>query len=312
MTRKTTNNNVSFQGAFLFNGTKRETKAFVQFIKKEIIDSDCPGSPISLSKQALHDIVLTGADCDYLQNKRQVLDLINADEFYDKAKKSFLSNIIDFDPVFGMYEKIHSEIKHGIKTYFSTTHYRTTNEAVKKTKMPKLDFNKDVNLLEALNMAQDIAKLGGHDLNQFRNIVGQYEAFKALKVNGLVGLGEDSVVFNMGNDRVLKLSQRPCYPEKIEKFDLPIIDQGYLENKNTIIYYCISPKGDNFLDGKMKRHDVIKIMSLIEKSGYKIKDILPSHYKQIVMYKGKPYLCDYDCATLLSGKSRLEKRKYCD
>lgn len=303
-------NNISFQARFLFSGSKRETNAFVKFIKNEILDSDCPRIPLSLCKQHNSTIVLTSLDCDRVEKESSIINLINADEFYDKNKKGFLANIIDFDPVFGIYEKIHSEIKNGIRLYFSLTHSGVTNETVEKTKIPKLDFLKSVNLVEPLSKAQNIAKLGGHDLSEYRSAIDQFEKFKALNIIGVAGLGEDSVVFKIGNDKVLKLSKRPCYPEKTEKFDLPIIDKGYIENKNKTIYYCISPKGDNCFDGKMSRHDVINIIDLIEKSGYKTKDLLPHYYKQIVLYRGKPYLCDYDCATLPSGESRLIKRKF--
>lgn len=308
MINNTTNkNNISFQARFLFSGSKRETNTFVKFIKNEILDSDCPRIPISLCKQHNSTIVLTGLDCDLVEKESPILNLINAEEFYDKSKKGFLTNIIDFDPVFGIYEKIHSEIKQGIKTYFSTTHFGGANETVENTKVPKLDFSSCVNLQEALIIAQDIAKLGGHDLNEFRNAVRQCERFKALKVTGVVGLGQDSVIFSVDNNKVLRLSKVPCYPEKTEKFDLPIIDKGYIESKNKTIYYCISPKGDNYLNGKIKSHDVMNIIDLIEKSGYKTKDLLPNYYKQIVIYRGRPYLCDYDCATLSSGDSRLKK-----
>ncbi len=304
------NNNISFKARFLFNGTKKDTNSFVKFITTEIADTIEHNSPISLMKQNNSTMVLTSLDCNY---SNEIHDFINADNFYDKNKKGFLTGIIDFDPVLGFYEKIHSQIRNGITSYFKTEHFSQKKKLPPREQVPKLDFKKAVALENALNIVfHKIKHLGGQDLTEYQEAIRQYDKFQDLKVKGLVGIGQYSLILDIDKDLALKLSMYPCYPKKLEKFDLPIIDKGWIPLPHKTLYYCITPKYKNLFDGKIKRQDVIKIMDAIENKKYEINDILPSHYKQIVMSGNKPFLCDYDCAKLHSGESRLFKANRTD
>lgn len=302
------NNNISFKARFRFNGTKSETSSFVKFIEREIADTYSKDAPVSVIEQDNFTMIFTGFDAKHPNNDS---DFINANDFYDKEKDGFLPEIIDFDPIFGFYEKIHSKVKKGITSFFQTSHGSSGEMEADRKIVPKLDFNRNTGLDEALDLASEIAKLGGHDLAKYKEVIQQSDRFKDLKVNGVAGIGQESIIFDIDNNSALKLSMWPCYPQKPEEFDLPIIEKGCIQSRAKRLYYCITPKAKNNFDGKIKREDVVKIMNMIEGGGYKTNDICPEHYKQIVIYQGKPYLCDYDCARLPSGESRLYSMRLC-
>lgn len=301
------NNNVSFKARFLFNGTEKETNSFVKFIAKEIKDSDCSNSAISLVKEGSDTFVLTAHDAEghYLSPY-----FVDAVEFYDKNRKGFLQGIIDFDPIFGRYEKIHSKIKDGITSYYKTTHRIFPQIDTSEEEIYKMDFDKKTPLVEALEKLISSEYICLHDLNVYKNAVNQSK-LKNLNVLGLSGVGWSSMVFNINNKLVLKLSDSPCYPEKIEPFDLPLIAKGIIPLENKSVYYCINPKGENLYDKKLRNQDVMKIIKMIRKKNHiTTNDISPKDKKQIVMYKGKPYLCDYACARLPNDESRLVRYKW--
>ena len=309
---KQINDNISFQARFLFNGTKRETNSFAKFIATEIADSDCPKSKMLVKRVSNNDaIVLTSFHCD---SPIQISDIINASSFYDKNRKQLKFGIIDFDPIWGFYEKINSKMKNGITSFFKTTHLQSEKIKLRRDKVPKLDFNQDVNIEKALDIANNIAKLrGDHNINKYKEVVRQHNnTFKNLKINGVAGVGQESIIFNIDKKLVLKFSMYPCYPQNVESFDLPILKAGWLPSRNKTLYYCIAPRGKNLFETKIKRRDVLIVMNEIEKNNYTLNDIFPSDYKQIVLYKNKPYLCDYNCARLSSGESRLVQRDYYD
>lgn len=284
----TSNNNTSFKASFLFNGNKREAKNFVKFITNEVKDSlECNSDILAINKKD-HSFVLTGWGC---KKPDEISDIINSDEFYNKEKKSFLSGIIDFDPVFGRYEKVHSRKNKGMTEYYKTIHYGRESKPEKNI-IPKLDFNERIPLRESFDKIEKIAKLGNHNLNVFKETFKENYGLSDLRVKGVCGVGEESIIFNIDDEKVIKLSLFPCYPIKSEEFDLPIIHSGCIPLRRHDIYYSISPKGQNCYEEKIKRHDVIKVIEMIQNSGYQVNDLLPSHYKQIVIYQGKPYLCD--------------------
>ncbi|HBG48844.1 MAG TPA: hypothetical protein DDW90_04960 [Cyanobacteria bacterium UBA9971] len=320
-------NNIFFQAGYIINGTKEEKDGFVHFMQDEIAGSYYPDTPLDTYEFNGSTVVLTGNDSENVKTSSQLPDYMNknklfdADNFYDKKNKSLLKGIVEFDPIFETYDKIISGIKKGLTTYFKRTYFDSVS--TEDNYLPRLDFNRQVNILEALDIvdklngkAKSNSALSFHDekaIGLYKQAIKNDEKLKELKVTGVAGAGMYSIVFNIDNDKVLKLSENPCYPKKFESFDLPAINKGYVTFQKSniskdVVYYCILPKGKNSNEYRITTNEVCQVRDEIEKNGYETTgDILPSAFKQIVKLGDKPYLCDYDCAIHKSGESRLFK-----
>ncbi|MDD3420235.1 MAG: hypothetical protein PHE78_06500 [Candidatus Gastranaerophilales bacterium] len=114
--------------------------------------------------------------------------------------------------------------------------------------------------------------------------------FKKMKMNGVIGFGDNSVALSVDKGRVLSISrQNPFYGRFVEDFDLPVLDQGYSGS----FYYNLRPEIDN---DKTTYADVQNVIKQIEQKRYKIKDLTSSSLHQVCNYQGKSYLLDAECA----------------
>jgi hypothetical protein len=298
------NNAPSFKARFIFNGRKNEAAEFINFIKTELKNSQQP-TDVFVSKKGNAFLILTTDDAI----KADINDFsgINAAEFYDKKTKTFLKGIMSFDPSFGWYEKLFSIERKGITSYFT----KTENPKEKPKVFPRMDFREPKDLTDAISSIASLAKKWGHDISVYEEL--KEHGIGTTKVNGLVGMGDYSIYFNVadGGKTVLKLSEHPCYPKKQEPFDHPAIINGYIPLGNKTIYFSFLPKAENHSEKRISENDVNSVIKAIKQKGYKTSDdLLPSSTRQVVFYQGKMYLCDVDCAKLPSGESRLFKRDY--
>lgn len=114
--------------------------------------------------------------------------------------------------------------------------------------------------------------------------------FAKMKLNGVVGFGDNSVALSVDKGQVLSISrQNPFYGRFAEDFDLPVIDQGYSGS----FYYNLRPEIDN---DKTTFADVQNVMKQIEQKRYKIRDLNSNGLHQVCNYKGQSYLLDAECA----------------
>lgn len=298
------NNNNSFKGRFLFTGTEKDAKSFLKFMTGVIKESETQPTNISLFRSAEDKyFVTTGSDCD---KPFEIEKSLNSSEFYDKTKQNFLPGITFFDPILQCYDKVHSQIKKGIVRYYKTVHFRSAKvDPSERILVSKMDFIKPVGLMEALDKAKPIVGIHSHMFEDYKKAIKLNSKLNNLNVVGVSGVGQESIVFNIDNERVLKLSYNSCYPEKEEEFDLPLIDKGAIPLRTQAIYFYIAPKGSNSNETIFKRCDCEKVLSLMREKGYFLTDIYPSDYKQFVKINGKMYLCDSDCARLEHNESRL-------
>jgi len=315
-----TPNNLSFSGRFIFKGNKQETSDFVKFIKNEISMTDEPKALINSINHNGDTFILTSTDC-LLEKLAPNIDhfvknnhFLYADKFYSKNKKNLLSSILDFDPICGEYQKRTYENDKGMKTY-SCKHFYNDGE-INKSYSERVDFNKKINISEAFALLESLKPkrlleictqihINSH-FQKYKKAV-KNEKLKDIAVTGLAGAGGDSLVFIIDNNKALKLSHKPCYPKIAEPFDTPINDSGFIKTDEGIVYFCTTPKGQNSEEIRISAEHVNEVIDKIEKYNYKSSDDIDyiGGTHQIVLLEGKPYLCDYDCATNKDGTSRL-------
>ena len=111
------------------------------------------------------------------------------------------------------------------------------------------------------------------------------------KIFSLLGEGFFTVAFDIGNDKVLKISdQNPFeFREHNPRFDIPLLSPIY---KYGDMYGYIQAKADK----KVSYFDVLSVKRKIKRDGYKVFDFDEHPKKQIGIYEGKSYLLDSRCA----------------
>ena len=313
-------NSLSFKAIYQLKGTKEEQKNFGNFIKKEVAKTHMPDAPVKIYSHKDSIIVLTSGDTVLVKNSPKLSDylketkwrIFNADNFYDKNKKELMPQVIDFLPLSqGDYKEIIPRTDGEITGYYLKFYIGNRGQIGNNGKVIRLDFNTPVNLLKACDVAGEKLRKASYDFEVFKKAIKKDKKLRDLKVKGIAGAGFSSVVFNIDDKKVLKLSCSPCYPKKMEPFDLPIYDKGYIPSDRGFVYYCIQPKAQNSSETNITPKQVDQVISQIEKSGYKpdTDDLNSLMTRQIVIFEGKPYLCDYDCARYSDGENRLFRAK---
>ncbi len=113
------------------------------------------------------------------------------------------------------------------------------------------------------------------------------------KINGIIGLGGLTTVFDIGNGRVLKISEEnPFEYRKFNpKFDIPLI--GNVEHYDGIYGY-IQAKADTKNIGLK---NVLAVKRKMKRAGYDSSADFGNHRTdQVGIYNGKSYLLDSRCA----------------
>jgi len=313
-----TPNNLSFSGRFIFKGNKQETAGFVRFIKRELnTNENLYKEPLDIYEFQGSTTVLTHLDALQAREQNNFAEFIkinpalNSEHFYDKQKRKLFPDIIDFSPAFGTFSKIHPEIRK-LTTVFKNI-CSSNNGKTNSYLCSKIDFNKKLNLVNAFDViateCDDLMQdpiISNHNFEHYKEIIKNDDKFKNIKLQGLSGYGAYSLVFNIDNKEALKLSKFPLYPKEFEPFDLPVTNKGYIKNKSGLLYYCFLPKSKNLEEVRITKKHSRRVIDEILKHNYILaKDMDESTVRQIVIYKSKPYLCDYGCAINKDGTSRL-------
>ncbi len=321
-----TKNNISFQAGFKLEGTKTQRKAFIDFMKNEaeVYKKTWNACPFSAFEHNESAVVFTDIDAKYAKKTTDLADYINKSylfngaDFFDKEKGEICNEIVEFDLVSGVYHKIVSYIKNGIKLYKSESwldKYKVT-----ETNLPKCDFNKQVKIIEGINVISKIKKESESNLALemlkpstifcYKQAAKDNEKLRNINIEGISGVGANSLVFNIDKEHVIKLSERPCYPKIQEVFDVPIVDKGVSvvqnnEGDKKTVYNCISKRGKNMYEHRITSDNICGVEDSIKNEGYIPTDFNNTRFDQIVKIKNKYHLCDYECAIPPSGKTRL-------
>lgn len=111
------------------------------------------------------------------------------------------------------------------------------------------------------------------------------------KIFAFIGGGFYTSVFDIGNNRVLKISeQNPFeYREHNPKFDIPLLSPIY---KHGNMYGYIQAKANK----QVTFFDVLSVKLKIKKEGYKAVDFKYHPRAQVGLYEGTSYLLDSRCA----------------
>lgn len=116
---------------------------------------------------------------------------------------------------------------------------------------------------------------------------------KETDIKGVVGSGGLSIVFDLGETEVLKVSHEN--PLEFRKHN-PVFDIPFLSpvEKFKDIYIIREVKAERNL---ITSQDVISVLKRIEKEGFEpSRDLNSRTFRQIGFYKGEPYLLDTRCA----------------
>lgn len=89
------------------------------------------------------------------------------------------------------------------------------------------------------------------------DVLATHPKLSKFRTDKLLGHGGKSAVFDVGHGVALKLSAKPCFPEKMETFDLPIYDKGAISKK---IYWCTMPKAENYLKSRITQAEMQKLI----------------------------------------------------
>ena len=123
------------------------------------------------------------------------------------------------------------------------------------------------------------------------DFVRDSKVFLDEKIFAFVGNGFYSSVFDIGGNRVLKISeQNPFeYREYNPKFDIPLLSPIH---KYGDMYGYIQAKADR----QATLSDVLSVKKRMRKAGYKAVDFKYHPEEQVGIYNGRSYLLDSRCA----------------
>lgn len=143
-------------------------------------------------------------------------------------------------------------------------------------------------------------------VKDFAGSVHKIDYLKNRDMHKLLNTGSASIAIDIGvnpdtkEKEVLKFSTSPNFPESLGRrfepsFDLPIFEQGNIDG----FYYYIQPEANT---DEITSEHVKEITKEIENKGYESFDLGSSPVEmakeQVMMYKGRPYLIDPECARL--------------
>ncbi len=307
----------SFTGKYYIEGTKKAVDGLYNLIRKENALLQVPTDCCDFSSHA--KLVLTNSDINKYKSveiaEETGLNLakyfIHADEILNKAKNALKKNIPLFNAESGRYSIVKPKKIDGTTYYFYETNRiesgfenscKFKNHISIATAIEKIDFIRSNKSASLHNKSFNIDAIP--DADKVIEFVKQTPLLNRLKTNRLLGAGAFSVVFDIGNNKVLKLSQRPCFPKKLESFDLPIFQKGYSAEHG--IYWCIGAKAQNYLDCRINQANIIKIIDDIKANNYEIRpDLNINSPHQLGFLNGKVYLLDYDSAVNKDRSSRM-------
>jgi len=316
-------NPINFNGLYIIRGNKKNAIPLYNLIKQENKLAGIPTDCVQLSNGEV--FVLTEDDTekkDSIKTPQEAHKIaytyVNTNHLYDDNTKNINENITSFKPITGEYERIYPMDYEGMKFY----PYKQDAHLYYEPEMKcKCEFNKEIPLGDAIKKIYETdCKAFIHDNSKSHFILRANESseerilktiqsnqkLKDLKTKKLVGAGSFNMLFDIGDEKILKISDHPCAPKKTESFDLPIIDKGKDEEQK--IYWCITPKGQNETESRIKIYEIKDVLDQISSAGYKTAiDIGYDYPHQFVRWNNKVCLADYDCAELASGKSRMEE-----
>ena len=124
-----------------------------------------------------------------------------------------------------------------------------------------------------------------NDLQNVKNILNK-------KVNGVLGQGRNSIVFDTQSGKVIKITKGNHFPmnRPLQPFDVPVYKKGHFKNT----YFYIEEK---LYQHGLSRQFVSNVINDIEEKGFKASDLASSDFYQVGLSKnGKLYLLDPECA----------------
>lgn len=306
----------SFTGRYFVEGSKKAVNNLYEIIKKEnlglhIMTDCCDFSPNA-------KLILTGDDLKFKSSEmdeESALNLtdffIKADDVLNKLKSGLRKSIPLFNTNTGLYQTIKAQKIDGMTFY----KYANNNLSYGFEKICK--FPKKISLTDALKKIDELRTSKAiknknevfyvyaiPEIDKACSAISKTPSLSKLKTNKLLGAGTSSMVFDIGDGKALKLSHKPCYPQKLESFDLPIIEKNYVQEDG--IYYCINKKALNYSDTRISQTQIKDLMDEIKAKQYILRpDFNVNNPEQVVILDGKAYLADYDCVLNPDGSSRM-------
>jgi len=310
-------NNMSFTGKFYVEGSKKAVDNLYKLVVKENAELKIPTDCCDFSSRA--KLILT--DSDIIKYSNPEMDeesginlanfYINADELMDSTKTALKKTVSLLCPFSGLYRKITPKRINGMTFFpFETNNLSSGFEAGCKfpkklsladalTNIDKLRKNKEVHIDRDYFVVHAIP-----DISKAIDVISKSPVLSKLKTNRLIDSGVSSMIFDIGNEKCLKLSHKPVFPHKLESFDLPIDKKGYSSENG--IYWCIYDRVQNHMDVRIKQADIMKILDDIKAKGYTLlTDININSPHQFGVKNGKLYLIDYECVLDSNRKSRM-------
>jgi len=307
-------NSPAFSAAYFFKGTQTQKRQFVNFVREEIDNPKIDVKGWDLSSRYL--LLLTGDDSQIvksLQEARNFLKKIpylNASKFYSKKAANLRKDIIEFDVHRESYDKTRRVKYNGFTFYKASTFL--SNGKKYPGYLSKVDFHKKVSLPQAMDFLTEVpafivanSDLSNHNFDKLKRAILHVPVLANTQTTGVLGAGNHSIVFALSDKKALKLSFRPCYPKEPKPFDAFIYERGCYKVGDKKLYYCVSKRGENNNEIRIKCSDVDKVSQKIVDAGYQKDDISSLHFCQVVKIDNDYFLCDYDCAKEKGHKSRL-------
>lgn len=189
-------------------------------------------------------------------------------------------------------------------TAFYKTHNSNATIDFEKAYCTKLTFKAPVLLTDAIELIVKRSPLIERspnksivieDKSKLLNIANElkHSQFKDIKITQLIGNGTGSTVFDIGDNKVLKVSGQNIFKRDCDKeIDVPFT-RGELPNR---VYWCKQDKADT---KNVTTDDLLDLMIKIEDAGYETRDISDDSDGQAGWYKGKILLIDSECAAIL-------------
>lgn len=317
-------NSQSFQGKYLLKGPRNDIEALYALIKKE---NDIIGSVTDFFDLSddVRTVVVDKHLINNLHSENDVLSyVVKASEVWDSVKNTVAEKVHSFYPREGCYiisESIElddfSFIKssYNVRSNLDDKGLCLENFCDFKQELPFKDAFNTLNRLNRKYFTVDGAQksfsvmpFSIHSYFKIPESIADSQFFSQFRVNKFLGSGAHSIHFDIGDEKVLKISTVPCCPKVSEDFDVNVYDTDFSAVDK--VHWGIVQRGKSQIETRISEPDMKILLDNIHNKGfYTMEDLKVFSFQQAVKVQGETKLADFESAYPLGGGRLYDGRK---